>query len=65
MMIMLDHTDQVCTAFLQNVEIEVMDWQANSPDLSLIENWWTILGDRIKNMANSPSTLDCYHGSAV
>ena len=49
--------ESACAAFLQNVRIEVMDWPAQSPDLSLIENLWAALGDRIKNMVNPPTTL--------
>ena len=51
------HTARVCTAFLQNAGIQVMDWPAKSPDLSPIENLWATLGDRIQQMANQPRTV--------
>ena len=43
--------------FTKYVEIGVMDWAIKSSDLRLNENVWAVLGDRIKIMANPPTTL--------
>ena len=51
------HTVQVCTAFLQTAEIQVMDWPAKSPDLSSIGTLWATLGDIINQMPHQPTTV--------
>ena len=51
------HTARICTEFLQQNDINVMDWPAKSPDLSPIENLWSRLKDRVDKMENPPTTI--------
>ena len=51
------YTARVCTAFCKNAGIEVIDWPAESPNLSLIENLWDFLGDRLKNIVSKTTQL--------
>ena len=49
--------DGFCTAFVQNAGIAVMGLPAKSTHLSPVENLLAVLGDRITNICNSPTTL--------
>ena len=46
------HTASVCTAFLVDAGIDVMDWPTKSPDLNPVENVWAVLGDKVKKRDN-------------
>ena len=41
------HRSKVATAFLKKNDTSVMDWPRQSPDLSAIENLWTIMKDKM------------------
>ena len=42
------HTARVCTAFLADAGIVVMDWPAKSPHINPVENVWALLGNKVK-----------------
>ncbi len=48
------HTSHKCQDFLDENDIEVLDWPAKSPDASIIENLWATLK---RNVGNLPSTI--------
>ena len=50
------HTARVGIDYLQNAVINVMDWPAESPNLSPIENMWAHLGDKVKKRQVQPAT---------
>ena len=43
------HRGRVVTAFLQQHQINRMNWPARSPDLAPIENLWDILGSHVND----------------
>lgn len=51
------HTARICMQFLQDSNINVIPWPAKSPDLSPIENLWSILKVRVKERENPPTTV--------
>lgn len=52
------HVSRVARTFLQDVEINTLDWPARSPDLNPIEHVWDKLGRRIRQRAHVPETLE-------
>ena len=55
----LDHTlFRVCTAFLADAGIDVMDWPAKSIDINPVENMWALLSDKVKKRDNPPRNLE-------
>ena len=50
------HTARVCTAFLADAGIVVMDWPVKSPDINPVENVWALLGDKVKKRDNLQGT---------
>ena len=52
------HTARVCTAFLADAGIVVMDWPAKSPDINPVENVWALLSDKVKKRDNPPRNLE-------
>lgn len=51
------HTARVTREFLQERQIEVMEWPALSPDLNPIEHLWDMLDRRIRNRPAAPQTI--------
>ena len=51
------NTARIVSDVLNEVEINVMDWQACSPDLNPIENVWDILQKRVRRRVDVPETL--------
>ena len=52
------HTARVCTVFLADAGIDVMDWPAKSPDINPVENVWALLSDKAKKRDNPPRNLE-------
>lgn len=53
------HTSKMTIQFLENAGVNLLsDWPPQSPDVSIIENMWSILKRNVeKRMANTPETL--------
>lgn len=51
------HTSRVSRTFLQDSNVEVLDWPSKSPDLSPIEHIWDVLGRRLRGRQNQPANL--------
>ena len=42
------HTAKSVKTFLSEVDVTVMEWLAQSPDMNSIENYWKLLNERAK-----------------
>jgi transposase len=51
------HTARICTQYLEENHVNIMQWPAKSPDLSPIENLWGRLKDRVGQLDNPPTTI--------
>lgn len=49
------HTSKIVKAFLQESQVDVLDWPSGSPDLNPIENLWSIVNEKI--MQKPPTSL--------
>jgi len=52
------HKGQIATSWKEENGVPVLDWPANSPDLSLIENVWAYIEDRLSQIKSSLRTPD-------
>lgn len=52
------HTANIVKRYLEEVELEVMDWPACSPDLNPIEQVWDRLGRQTRQRDPAPSTKE-------
>ena len=51
------HVARLSMAFLQQNNVNVMNWPPYSPDLSPIEHLWDVLDRRVRNRPQPPTTL--------
>ena len=51
------HRARIVQQFLQENNVDHLDWPARSPDLSPIEHVWDILGQRVRQRVPRPRTL--------
>ena len=51
------HRARIVQQFLQQNNVDHLDWPARSPDLSPIEHVWDILGQRVQQRDPQPRTL--------
>ena len=51
------HTARDTAAFLDQQDVEVMDWAARSPDMNPIEHAWNQMSVWIRDMDDPPSTV--------
>ena len=51
------HRARFVGAFLQQAQINRMDWPTNSPDMNPIEDAWDMLGHRVRENRAPPANL--------
>lgn len=51
------HVANIVTNYLQDQDIQTMNWPACSPDMNPIEHMWDMLGRAVRTRPNPPQTL--------
>jgi len=61
------HRAKIVTDFLKTKNIRLFEWPGNSPDLNPIENFWTVLKNRVaeKHRTSLPSLIKTIKSSWV
>ncbi|CAH2234632.1 jg15227 [Pararge aegeria aegeria] len=52
------HTARVTQAYLNDMNITVMEWPARSPDMNPIEHVWDLLKRKVKSRIPAPANVD-------
>lgn len=51
------HTARICREFLDEQEVQLLDWPAYSPDMSPIEHLWDVLDQRVRQRVAPPENV--------
>jgi hypothetical protein len=51
------HIARVSLEYLEHANVNLLPWPPRSPDLSPIEHVWDMIGQRLKNLARRPQTI--------
>ena len=51
------HTARVARSFIESSNVELLPWPAQSPDINLIENFWSYIEVKIRQRDSQPSSV--------
>jgi hypothetical protein len=51
-------TANIGRTYLQQAQLQMLPWPAPSPDLSLIEHLWDMIGRRLRLLPRAPNNVD-------